>query len=146
MRDAEGSSSDAAAPRPGPDGGRPSPPSPRPPVRSKAPARASQGLPPHFSRSRWISSSSCSNRPVDRLGEKSSDSLQSHPQSLIRSRASPATDSEARGARPPNAPLPEAGEEAVSAVPQSPPPQPSAAAAQRWGSGRGGWVEDATPD
>lgn len=41
---------------------------------------------------------------------------------------------------------PEAGAEAVAAVPQSPPPQPSAAAAQRWGSGRGGWVEDATPD
>lgn len=121
-------------------------PCPRPAGRAEAPARESQGLPPHFSRSRWISSSSCSNRPGDSLGKKNSDSLQSCPRSLIGSRACPAPNPEARGARPPNAPLPEAGAEAVSAVPQSPPPQQSAAAALRWGSGRGGWVEDATPD
>lgn len=121
-------------------------PLPAPSWPRKGTARASRGLPPHFSRSPRISSSSCSNRPGDRLEKKSSDSLQSDPRSLIGSRACPAPDPEARGARPPNAPLPEAGAEAVSAVPQSPPPQPSAAAALRWESGRGGWVEDATRD
>lgn len=86
--------------------GAPHPTSPHPLGCSKTPARASRGLPPHFSWSRWISSSSCSNRPGNRLREKSNDSLQSHPWSLIRSRACPATNPEVRRARPPNAPLP----------------------------------------
>lgn len=79
-------------------------------------------------------------------GEESCDGRQPPPRSLLRSRACPPPDPGARGALLPNAPLPEAGAEAVSAVPQQPPPlQPSAVAAPRWGSGRGGWVEDATP-
>lgn len=115
-------------------------PCPRPPGCAKATARSSGGLPPHFSRSCWISSSSCSNRPRDRLGEKSSDSLQSHPGNLSGSRACSAPDPEACRARPPNAPLPEAGAEAVSAVAQLPPLQPSAAAALRVGvGGVAGW-------
>lgn len=79
-------------------------------------------------------------------GKESCDGRQAPSRSLLRSRACPPPDPGARGARLPNAPLPEAGAEAVSAVPQQPPPlQPSAAAAPCWGSGRGGWVEDATP-
>lgn len=123
-------------------------PRPTPPATpAKAPIRGSRGLPPHFPRSRCKSSSSGSNRPGGRLrGEESCDGRQAPPRSLLRSRACPPPDPGARGARLPNAPLPEAGAEAVSAVPQQPPPlQPSAAAAPRWGSGRGGWVEDATP-
>lgn len=134
-----------STPRPGRQA--PLVPCPRPPGSAKAPTRGSRGLPPHFPRSRWISSSSGSNRPGGCLGKKSSDGRQAPPQSLLRSRACPAPDPKTCGARLPNAPLPEAGAEAVSAVPQSPPPplQPSAAAAPRWGSGRGGWVEDAIP-
>lgn len=48
-------------------------PSPQPaptPGPAKGPPRASRGLPPHFSRSRWISSSSGGNRPGGRLGGK----------------------------------------------------------------------------
>lgn len=124
-------------------------PSPLPAAHTPAtaPIRGSRGLPPHFPRSRCKSSSSGSNRPGGRLGGKERcDGRQAPPRSLLRSRACPPPDPGARGARLPNAPLPEAGAEAVSAVPQQPPPlQPSAAAAPRWGSGRGGWVEDATP-
>lgn len=53
-------------------------PCPRPPGRAKAPAGASRGLPPHFSRSGWISSSTCSNRPGDRPGGKRVATASSH--------------------------------------------------------------------
>lgn len=115
-------------------------PCPRPPGRAKAPAGASRGLPPHFSRSGWGSSSTCSNRPGDRRGRRSRDSLRAHPRSLVGSRACPAPEPDARGARPPDAPLPEAGAEAVSAAPRSPPPQPQPQLPSARGAGEvAGW-------
>lgn len=57
-------------------------------------------------------------------------------------------DPRPRGARgpAPKCPLTQDGSRGSLRCSQSPPPEPLAAAAQRWGSGRGGWVEDATPD
>lgn len=82
----------------------PVPPGPRQDTR-----QSSRGLPPHFSGSRWISSSSCSNRPRGRP-EKRRDSPTASTDPAL---AQPNT----RGARgpTPNAPLPEAGAR-VSAV------------------------------
>lgn len=61
---------------------------------------------------------------------------------------SPAQDPEARGARLSKRPLTRGGSRGGlrRSPSQLPKPQPSVAAAPRWGSGKGGWVEDATPD
>lgn len=88
-------------------------PQPAPPGR----ARASRGLPPHFSRSPWVSSSSCSNRPGERLGVKAATAPNHIPGASSNPALAHTPDPAARGARLPNAPLPEAGVEAVSAVP-----------------------------
>ncbi|XP_037596394.1 uncharacterized protein LOC119472050 [Cebus imitator] len=60
----------------------------------------------------------------------------------------PAQDPETRGARLPKRPLTRSGSRGGLRGPRSQPPkpQPSAVAAPRWRSGKGGWVEDATPD
>lgn len=102
-------------------------PSPRPPGRAAAPAsRAPRGLPPHFSgRVAAVTAAGPGGRPG--WGAGGSD----HPRSPLRSRARAAPEPEARGARPPNAPLPrrERG--------RSPPsPAATAPAAPRWGRER----------
>lgn len=102
----------------------------------------SRRLPPHFSRGRWLSNgcSSCSNRPG--IGGRTKERPEPR---LHRARARPVLESAARGARLPNAPLPEAG-----ARRSAPSPVAAAAASScswpRRESGRGAGVEDATPD
>lgn len=108
-------------------------------------AKASRGVPeapsPLFP-GRWLSSScsTCSNRP----GIGGRTKVRPEP-GLRRARARPVLESPARGARLPNAPLPEAG-----ARRSAPSPVATAAAFScswpRRQSGRGAGVEDATPD
>lgn len=132
-KDARRGSCHIAAPRPGLAAVAPHP-CPCSPGRAKTPARASRGLPPHFSGSRWISSSSYSNRPRGRPEKRSDSPTASTDPALAQPKI--------RGARgpTPNAPLPEAGAR-VSAVPRrrrrhSPRPQlPSA----RGVGGVAGW-------
>ncbi|KAL4692441.1 hypothetical protein H8959_016251 [Pygathrix nigripes] len=87
---------------------------PRPRGCAKASARASRGLPPHFSESRWLTGSSCSNRPGSRLGKRAGTAAE--PPQIPRA-AQPKTPRRA-GPGSQNAPLPEAGAEAVFAVPR----------------------------
>lgn len=120
-------------------------PCPRPPDRAETPARASRGLPPHFSRSRGISKQQLEQQARGPPGEKE----QRQPRHISGASSDPALAKpqppEARGPGSHKPPYPRREQKRSPRSPVAAAATALSRSCRALGSGRGGWVEDATP-